>query len=241
VQSGIPAPPVEALLKGCLVVAPDEQLTKDRFLDRPWCDGTFGTWWFAERVWEFDYPKNSVSVLSDWSPSATDRPARLGFRSGPDGKRELNFPRIAVSIDGESFEMLLDTGATAELTQTSAPVFGLEPGDLVGISYITRSSLERWVVRHPEWKVLDGAEGITGHALPMIEVPEVVIAGIAAGPVWFAQRPDPVFRESMSEMMDRQIEGAIGGSALKYYRFILDYPGSAAYFARPASDDLPSR
>ena len=65
----------------------------------------------------------------------------------------------------------------------------------------------------------------------MIEVPQVVIAGLRVGPVWFTQRPDRAFREWMSSMTDRPIEGALGGSAFKTTRMILDYPGGRAYFS----------
>jgi hypothetical protein len=51
------------------------------------------------------------------------------------------------------------------------------------------------------------------------------------GPVWFTQRPDRAFREWMSSMTDRPIEGALGGSAFKTTRMILDYPGGRAYFS----------
>jgi hypothetical protein len=34
----------------------------------------------------------------------------------------------------------------------------------------------------------------------------------------------------MSSMMDGPVHGAIGGSALKYFRVIVDYPDSKAYF-----------
>ena len=63
----------------------------------------------------------------------------------------------------------------------------------------------------------------------MIEVPQVTIAGLSVGPVWFTQRPDAAFREWMSQMMDKPVDEAIGGSALKYLRVVLDYPGKTAY------------
>ena len=56
------------------------------------------------------------------------------------------------------------------------------------------------------------------------------------GPVWFVQRPDASFREYMAQMMDMPIDGAIGGSALKYFRMVIDYPNATAYFTTSGTE-----
>jgi len=220
-QAGIPSPSNEPWLKGRLVVAPDAELMD--------ADGFLGTRWFAGHVWQIDYPAQTLTAMSAWSPSVDDHPTALGFRSGPDGKRNLNFPRITISIDGNPIDVLFDTGATAELTEESAPEFRLKPGTRIGASYVIKSIFESWQTLHPNWRVIERAEAVTGRAFPMIEVPQVTIAGITFGPVWFTQRPDAAFRNQMSQMMDKQVVGAIGGSGLKYLRLVLDYPGATAY------------
>ncbi|MEO7199598.1 MAG: hypothetical protein ABIY56_05210 [Dokdonella sp.] len=63
---------------------------------------------------------------------------------------------------------------------------------------------------NPSWRVIEHGETVTGHAVPMMEVAKVEIAGIVLGPLWFAQRTDDTFRIWMSQMTDQQIEGAIG-------------------------------
>ena len=70
-------------------------------------------------------------------------------------------------------------------------------------------------------------------AVPMIEVPEVVIAGHKVGPVWFTYRPNPNFHEYMSSFTDKQVEGALGGNALRHFRITVDYPNAKAYFVKP--------
>ena len=67
----------------------------------------------------------------------------------------------------------------------------------------------------------------------MIEVPVITVAGLTAGPVWFTVRADKNFHEYMSQWMDRRIEGALGGSALRYYRVTVDYPNRRATFETP--------
>jgi hypothetical protein len=54
----------------------------------------------------------------------------------------------------------------------------------------------------------------------------------SSGPVWFTRRPDPNFHQFMSQFMDRQVEGALGGSALKFFRVTVDYPRAVAVFER---------
>jgi hypothetical protein len=46
-------------------------------------------------------------------------------------------------------------------------------------------------------------------------------------------RPDRNFHEYMSQWTDRRIEGALGGSALRYFRVVVDYPNAIAIFDRP--------
>lgn len=218
--AGIPPPAPDAWLEGNLVVVPDGQLEASGFL---------GSRWFAGRIWEFDYGRKTL-VRIEALESTTLKEVPLGFRHDVNGKRDLNFPRINVVVDGQPLSMLLDTGATAELTESSGPVYGLTAGTRVGTSYITRSIFESWRTNHPNWRVIEEADVVTGQAFPMIEVPSVEVAGITVGPVWFSQRPDDTFRKWMSRMTDRPIEGAIGGSMLKYLCMVIDYPGAKAYF-----------
>lgn len=49
----------------------------------------------------------------------------------------------------------------------------------------------------------------------------------------FTRRPDRNFQQYMSQWMDRPIVGALGGSALRYLRVTVDYPGAVAVFEKP--------
>jgi hypothetical protein len=64
----------------------------------------------------------------------------------------------------------------------------------------------------------------------MIEVPRVVIAGRAVGPVWFTRRADKNFHQFMSQWMDKRVDGALGGNALSFFRVTVDYPSAVAVF-----------
>lgn len=221
----IPAPDPAYYMQGRLFVAADDAMAK-------WGDGFLGGRWFAGKVWEFDYPQKRLSRLRSWTaPKGKAHRLALGFQVDARERRTMHFPSFRVSIDGEELDMLLDTGATATLTEESAPVFGLEPGDDIGTSFIEHSVFARWTARNPEWRVLKSADQ-KNDIRRMIEVPKIVVAGHRIGPVWFAEQPDGAFHKYMATMMDRPTSGAIGGSAFRYLRVVIDYPGATAYFYR---------
>lgn len=220
--ASIPPPP-PYFMDGRLAVA-DPAMLKG-------LDGFLGGRWHADRILELDYPAKRIAVLS----AVGDSPGTcvpLGFQE-QDGQRTTHFPSIDVSVDGEVLPMLFDTGAMATTTDTSAPVFGVLPGDAIGASFIEHAVFERWRQANPDWRVLDAADAVGPQPRQMIEVPEVTIAGHTVGPVWFAERPEGAFQQWMSSMMDRPVWGALGGSGLRHFRVVLDYPGSQACFRRP--------
>ena len=223
-RGGVPRPHVEPFLKGGLLVVPDIQMGGDGFL---------GSRWFAGRVWEFDYVAKTLKVFAKAEVADRSHAAPLAFRAGADGQRDLDFPRITVTIDGEAIDMLLDTGATAIVTPASTARFDRPVGTFIGTGFITKSTFDGWVARHPDWPVLEAAAGPS--MASMIEVPSVEIAGLKSGPVWFTQRPDTNLRDFMSSMMDKPVEGALGGSALRGFRMTIDYPAAVAYFERPVA------
>jgi len=97
-------------------------------------------------------------------------------------------------------------------------------------SFITASNFEKWRQAHPDWRVIENADMPLNE--PMIEVPGIAIAGHTVGPVWFTRRADKNFHEFMSRFMDKRVEGAIGGNALRHFRVTVDYPGAVAVFER---------
>ena len=131
--------------------------------------------------------------------------------------------------------MLFDTGATVTLTDESAQAFGMKAGDKIGGSYIIRSVFDQWMNDHPEWPVIKQGDIIRGTTFRMIRVPEITIGDVRFGPVWFTERPDSAFREYMARFMDKPTSGAIGGSALRHVRVIVDFPDAKAYFSPPGT------
>lgn len=199
-------------------------------------DGMLGQAWFSGRVWTWDYPCKRLlwlpeGGLPDISPQHR---VPLGFKTDESGRRLNDFPRITATIDGESLDLLFDTGATVRLSPEAYSRLN-DKGPLSrGTSFITKTQFEHWRHRHPEWRVIENADaGLKGE--PMIQVPSITLAGHTVGPVWFTRRPDLNFHQFMSKWMDRQVEGALGGSALRFFRVTVDYPNAVAVFELPTS------
>lgn len=205
---------------GRIGVMPAAMAAKNGFTE----DGMLGEAWFGGRVWTWDYPaRRLVLEGSDWKPDAAATRVPIGLRKG-----ETNFPRISIRIDGETFDVLLDTGAMTTLKPEALAKLGDQGPARRATSMIVDSRFNAWRSRHPDWRVIEGAQDKSNAA--MIEVPAVEIGGASVGPVWFTWRPDKNFHDYMSGMMDGRVEGAIGGNALAHFAMTVDYPGAAAYF-----------
>lgn len=195
-------------------------------------DGMLGAWWFADRCWEFDYPRQSLRLLECGSlpKVAAEHRVPLHFQVDETGKHTTAFPRISVEIDGEPLELLFDTGAMSTFTEAAvAQIADSEPATRA-VSLITQTVAARWRERHPEWPWIDAGEQGTGMAL--VQADNVRVAGYDSGPLWFAVRPDANFHVFMSQWMDTRVEGALGGNALRRFRVTVDYRQGAATFER---------
>lgn len=196
-------------------------------------DGFLGATWFAGKILEFNYPAKTVAVIdSFYSPSVSERKhlVPLGFQVDSLGHITTFFPRIKIEVDGEPLNFLYATGAAILLNKR---VFNSLKDGLPrhrATSLVVKSVFEKWRKKHPDWKVIENAD--TYKNMPMIRVPEITIGGYKVGPVWFTMRPDKNFRITMSNYMDEQIDGALGGSAFQYFRIILNYPGRYAIFTK---------
>jgi hypothetical protein len=197
-------------------------------------EGMLGQAWFADRIWTFDYPDRKL-LLHEAAPAPETgaHTTRLGFRTDSTGKRALSFPRIEAVVDGDTLQLLFDTGATGNLTASALSAIGDSAPAVRATSFITSEVLDRWRERHPDWRMIDHADQVIP-GMRMIEVPRIEIAGFAVGPVWFTERPDPNFHQFMSQFMDRRVDGALGGNALRFFRVTVDYPAALAHFVPAA-------
>jgi len=196
-------------------------------------DGVLGQAWFSGRVWTLDYPAKRILWYPKGGMPAGDPAHRvpLGFKKDENGKRAADFARLTVTIDGEPLDLVLDTGATIKLNDEALKALGDKGPASRATSFIGQSHFDAWHQKHPTWRVIDKADSMQEDE-PMIEVPAVTVAGHTVGPVWFTRRPDPNYHQFASFWTDKRVEGALGGSALKYFRVSLDYPNAVAVFER---------
>ncbi len=197
-------------------------------------DGQLGAAYLGTRVWTFDYPGRQLIVEGgDWHPDPAAHHTPLGFQKNKQGKVVQHFPRIVVRIGGEPLNMLLDTGATAHPTASGKRAAGTETVHGFGVtSYITTSMLDRWHKAHPAWTVVENGDDLFAphFVARLIRVPAIDIAGWSVGPVWFTERPDAGFHETMDEIMDEPPVGAIGGNVFDRFTLTMDYPHATAWF-----------
>ena len=223
-QRGLPSPS-DGPCGAALLVFP---------MDDKRLEGQLGGTYLSGRIWTFDYPAQRLTLESStWRPDAAARETKLGFQHDEAGKQTDGFPRIAIVVDGEPLDMLLDTGATSFQTPAAAKLSGTPMVQGQGVtSYITTAKLDEWHRKHPDWRVLEHADTApVGPSLQrIIEVPKVQIAGWSVGPVWFTERPDKNFHEFMAQMMDKPPEGAVGGNVFQHFAMTIDYPRETAYF-----------
>jgi hypothetical protein len=192
-------------------------------------DGMLGQRWFAGGVWTFDYPNRRLILRTEAfvpTPEMSAHSCALGFPRSF-GVRTGNHPRIALQVADETVQALFDTGATAWLTEEARREVGEEGPSERATSFVRASLFDHWRSTHPEWRVVK--EGCKMSGEDMIEAPEVEIAGLAAGPVWFTRRADSNY-DYMSRFTDVPVVAAIGGNFLRHFRVTVDYPKAIAHF-----------
>jgi hypothetical protein len=201
-------------------------------------DGMLGARWFADRTWEWDYRAGTLRLMPNGALPKVDAKHVLpmGFRAGAGDTQASGFTRIPARIEGTDLQFLFDTGATFRLGKTAATALG-DPGvsQRAG-SFIALSVMKGWRERHPDWPfVVRGDSGA-----PMVQVPDVEIAGWHTGPVWFSARADNAFHEYLADVVDRPVDGALGGNAFATFRITADYPSAKLAFEQLVPPPKPA-
>ena len=175
-------------------------------------------------VWTFDYKEEELIMHQsyDKDDQSDKNVINFTFQKNGDGKHTHHMPRVQAEVAGEKIDFLFDTGATTFPNMDALKQMNLSRSSTLGTSFITQSKFEEWREKHADWKVIEQGERFTG--AHYIEVPEVKIAGHTVGPVWFTMRPDQAFHQNMSAMMDKKVEGALGGSLFQYFKITANYP-----------------
>lgn len=221
----IPAGGMNNYMKGHLFIVDEKEVNKTGINQ-----GFLGGRWHAEKIIEFNYIKQEMLLLDAISEVSFYKfdEVKLGFQKNEEGLYTTAHPRINIKIAGTEYPMLFDTGATAFLSGEAKSILKSTENQ-VGTSYIISTTFEQWKQQNPRWRVIDKACTLSGEA--MIEVPKVTIGDRTVGPVWFTRRADDIFHGYISNMMDKPVDGVVGGSLFQYLRMVVDYPNEVAYIS----------
>jgi hypothetical protein len=194
-------------------------------------DGMLGVRWFAGRTWEWNYPAGTLRLLPAGALPEVDAShvLAMAFKGGTSGQA-TSFARIPARVDGVELQFLFHTGVTFRPSPTAATAMGDPSISQRAGSFIALGVMKGWRERHPDWPFV--ARGDSG--APMIQVPDVEIAGWHTGPVWFAARADDAFHQYLDGVTDRPVDGALGGNAYATFRITADYPSARLAFEQLA-------
>ena len=192
-----------------------------------------GQFFFINNAWTFNYKTGKLSINTPISKNIVNENTQtIGFKKDRKGNKKFGHPSMKIAIDGKPIDVLFDTGATFLLSDAGKEQLGLDVKATAG-SFIAKSIFNEWRTQHPAWRIIQKGE-FTGADL--IEVPEVTVGNLTAGPVWFAVRPDEAWSKGMIGTMDKVVKGAIGGSFLKYYKVMIDYNHDLIKFEKEKSN-----
>lgn len=163
----------------------------------------------------FDYPARQFTMAQPGAlkPRGVAVPSPVAEKSG--------FPRIELTVDGEKYGFLLDTGAAYTM--------------------ISQTLMDKWQAAHPDWPRCIGAVGaanMLGGAsdakATMLRLPEMQWGTFDLPRVGVVSRPPGTFEKWMSAMMTAPIVGSIAGNVLREFRVEIDYPHGVTYLEREA-------
>jgi len=192
-------------------------------------DMFLGQNYFMGKAWTFDYPNRQIWVNTPLPATEEGQPGvqKLGFKENSNHENIYAHPSTFITVNGEKIDVLFDAGASIIPSEAGKKLLNTTALSIGG-SFIAASIFDRWRKDHPDWKYFEKAD----LGADVIEVPVVNIGGIDVGPVLFARRDDKVWSEGMIQTMDKVVKGAIGGSALKYLKVIIDYNSRLIKFSK---------
>lgn len=159
----------------------------------------------------FDYPAGTFTLAAPGvlTPRGSVLPMPVSKGSG--------FPRTEWQLDGTTYAMLLDTGAS--------------------FTMVSEVLLKAWGARHPDWPRYPGAYGeaatLGGQTLETMTLPEGRWGSFPLGAVGVTSQREGTFERYMSGMMTAPIVGSLAGNVLKAFRVELDYAREKLYLSRP--------
>lgn len=191
----------------------------DRYAPGAASAGFFPGAFLSDHIVTYDYLNGVLSLDAPPLDDAVALPVRIDPKSG--------FPRVELTIDGETFGFLLDTGAS--------------------FTMLSRAVVDPLRAKHRDLPYRDGAYGPANMQggpeteAAMLRIRDVRWGGIPLGDLDVVTRPTGTFERYMSSITAGPIVGALGGNVLRNVAARLDYPHSTLtvrYERRPRPDEL---
>ncbi|NBB91976.1 MAG: hypothetical protein GVY32_02265 [Gammaproteobacteria bacterium] len=162
----------------------------------------------------FDYPGRTLTLAAPGSVEPEGEAFAMPV------SQPMGFPRTEITVAGETWGMLLDTGPPATI--------------------ISQAVMDEWQAARPEWEHHEGAAGLGealaragGHVLETMVLENVEWAGVTLDEFTAAAQREGVFEQYMSRMMTAPIVGALGSNAFMDLRLELDYQAETLYVSQP--------
>lgn len=221
--------PFGSIKNSYLIVPPENEEIKMFTEKIPKMDVFFGQSFFMGKSWTMDYINQEIWVNTPLNKNQLTNPnvQPIGFKKNTKGVPIYGHPSMEIKVDNETFDVLYDTGASFLLSDEGQKLLGTNKTTIAG-SFIAASIFDRWRKDHPDWKFYPNSD----MSRDIIEVPSITIGEHTVGPVLFAKRPDENWSEGMIRSMDKVVKGAIGGSALQYFKITIDYNEELIRFER---------
>lgn len=228
-QSVVIRHPFSRVNEPYLIIPPNDEEISFMEKSMPEMEAFLGQDYFMNSSWTIDYPNKQILVNTPLSESTVNQTnvQRIGLKKNSKNKSIYGHASMKIEVDGESIDVLFDTGATIVLSENGKKELNIDL-KTIGASFIATSIFKKWREKHPNWKYYPKAD----MSKDIIEVPKIKISDIEVGPVLFSQRPDENWSKGMIHSMDKVVKGAIGGSALKYLKVTIDYNSELIKFEK---------
>ncbi|MEP6778461.1 MAG: pepsin/retropepsin-like aspartic protease family protein [Gemmatimonadaceae bacterium] len=190
-----------------VVMIGKDNILPERAVGRGRAEGMFPAHLLSKYHVVFDYPAATFTIAKPGvlTPRGAVFPMPVGRPSG--------FPRTEITVDGKTYGMLIDTGAS--------------------FTMVSDSVLKSWGDAHKDWERHTGAFGeaatLGGQTIETMFVPTATWATFQIAPLGVTSQRTGTFEKYMSQMMAGPIVGSLAGNVLKHYRLELDYANQKLY------------
>jgi hypothetical protein len=221
--------PFASVTRPFLIVPPTDDQTRLMAEKMPEMDIFLGQNFFMGKSWTIDYKHQQIWVNTPIYSEEKNKPnvQKIGFKKNSHQENIFGHASMSIEVDGEVIDVLFDTGATIMLSDEGKNHL-ITSANTIGGSFIAASIFDKWRNKHPDWKYYPKSD----RTEDIIEVPFIKLGGLEVGPVLFSKRRDEAWSEGMINSMDKIVKGAIGGSALKYVKVMVDYNTELIKFER---------